>query len=161
MKHMKYSMDMQTANDILQNVFLAGEQAPNTIPFDKLVLRGKARTTLISVALWISTVMLVLILLSPLAFRSSFKVEDHGVGNSVRITSHQLYTDVFVLLIAGDHVDYDAIYALKNDGTPVYPTHIRFVNDEIEVTLPYDGSALNIYIPDDNGNTLQAVLSER
>ena len=43
-KKKNYEMNIDTANAILQNVFAAEAKAPNTIPFDKLVLREKANT---------------------------------------------------------------------------------------------------------------------
>ena len=63
--------------------------------------------------------------------------------------------------ISGDMLDYQNIYAQKDDGTAVYPSRIRFVGDSTEVTIPYDGDALNIYIPDLDGNVMQAVLSSK
>lgn len=167
MKRRKYSMDKQTANAILQNVFAAGEQSPNTIPFDKLVLRGMAQTTLVTSCMWIAIVMLVFILVCPFAFRSNeLSVAHSAAFKSVQIVEHQLYTDEFVMILEGKDIDYQSIYSQKNDGMIIYPSHIRFVDGSqgstnIEVTIPYDGDALNIYIPDINGEVLQAVLSQR
>ena len=39
-----YQMNIDKANDTLQNVFAACNKAPNTIPFDKLVLQQAAHT---------------------------------------------------------------------------------------------------------------------
>ena len=65
------------------------------------------------------------------------------------------------MMINGDKLDYRNIYAVKNDGTMIFPSKIQFIDDNIEVTIPYDGEQLNLYIPDLDGNTLQAILSER
>ena len=43
-KNSKYEMNKETANAALQNVFAACDKAPNTIPFDKLLLREKLNT---------------------------------------------------------------------------------------------------------------------
>ncbi|MBR6451455.1 MAG: hypothetical protein IKS87_02000 [Lachnospiraceae bacterium] len=162
MKRHKYTMDMTTANNILQNVFIAGQQAPNSTPFDKIVLRSRAKTTLVTTCMWIGIVMLILILLSPLAFQDQdLKVTNLSEAKSVEIIDHQLYTKEFVMQIKGDRLDYQQIYATKKDGSVVFPSKIRFVNGNTEVTIPYDGSALNLYIPDLDGNVMQAVLSER
>ncbi len=162
MNRHKYTMDMATANNILQNVFIAGDQKPNTIPFDKIVLRSKAKTTLVTSCMWIAIAMLLLTLLSPLAFHSQeVKVTDFGAAKTLEITSHQLYTTEFVMMISGDKLDYRNIYAMKDDGTAIFPSSIRFVNEQTEVTIPYDGDALNIYIPDLDGNVMQAVLSSK
>ncbi len=158
----KYSMDLNTANDILQNVFAAGDVAPNTIPFDKLVLRGMAQTTLVKCCMSVAIGMLVLVLLAPLAFRSSdFKVTDKSALKVFEIMDHTLYQSEFMLTIKGSNIDYKGIYAKKIDESIVFPLRVRFVNGDTEVTFPYDGDALNLYIPDQNGNVLHAVLSER
>ena len=65
------------------------------------------------------------------------------------------------MMISGDKLDYRNIYAMKDDGTAIFPSSIRFVNEQTEVTIPYDGDALNIYIPDLDGNVMQAVLSSK
>ena len=162
MNRHKYTMDMTTANMILQNVFIAGEQAPNTTPFDKIVLRSKAQTTMVTACMWVGIVMLLLTLLSPLAFSSQdFKVAQTTAPRSVQIVSHQLYTSEFVMMIEGDKLDYRNIYAMKTNGETVYPSRIRFVDGNTEVTIPYTGEELNLYIPDLDGNVLQAILSER
>ena len=162
MNRHKYTMDMTTANSILQNVFIAGEQSPNTTPFDKIVLRSRAKTTLVTACMWVGIVMLLLVLLSPLAFHSQeLKVTSFEADKNIQIASHQLYSSEFVMMISGEMLDYKNIYAVKDDGTMVFPSRIRFVNDQTEVTIPYDGTSLNIYIPDLDGNVMQAILSER
>lgn len=156
----KYSMDMNTANQTLQNVFAACNQQPNTIPFDKLVLKGLAQTTLVKFCKWSAAVFLLLVLLAPLTFRNpDFIVSSKGFGQQIAIEDHQLYEDHFIMRLSGENVDYDNIYAKKPDGTVVFPSSAD--PSERSVVIPYDGSSLNIYIPDNSGNVLQALLSER
>lgn len=158
----KYNMDMNTANQTLQNVFAACNQQPNTIPFDKLMLKGLAQTALVSACKWIAAAFLVLVLVSPLAFQSSdFSVSSKGFRESIAITDHQLYADEFKMVLNGSDIDYNNIYAKKPDGTFVFPSSINVANDTLIVTIPYEGVSLNIYIPDKNGKVLQAILSER
>lgn len=156
----KYSMDMDTANQTLQNVFAACNQQPNTIPFDKLVLKGLAQTTLVKGCKWSAAGFLLLVLLAPLAFRNTdFTVSSRGFGQQIAIEDHQLYENYFIMRLSGENVDYDNIYAKKTDGTVVFPSSVDPA--ERSVVIPYDGSSLNIYIPDSSGNVLQAILSER
>lgn len=158
----KYNMDMNTANQTLQNVFAACSQAPNTVPFDKLMLKGLAQTALVTACKWIAAGFLLLILVAPLAFRNSdFSVSSKSFRESISITDHQLYEHEFKMVLNGSDVDYDNIYAKKPDGTFVFPSSVNISNDTMIVTIPYDGISLNIYIPDKNGKTLQAILSER
>lgn len=162
MSRMKYNMDTKTANNILQNVFAAEQQAPNTIPFDSILLKSKARTTLVTSCMWVGIVMLCLVILSPLAFQGQeLKVTDYSQAKGLQIVDHQLFTEEFVMIISGKMLDYQKIYAMKNDGTVVFPSKIRFINENTEVTIPYDGDELNLYIPDYDGNVIQAILAER
>ena len=162
MSRMKYNMDINTANDILQNVFAAKQQAPNTTPFDKIVLKSKARTSLVTSCMWVGIIMLCLTILSPLAFRSTeLKVTDFTEAQNLQIIEHQLFTEEFVMIVSGSKLDYQSVYASKNDGTVIFPSRIRFINGNAEITIPYDGEALNLFIPDTDGNVMQAILSER
>lgn len=162
MSRLKYNMDMNTANNILQNVFAAEQQSPNTIPFDAIVLKSRARTTLVTSCMWVGIIMLCLVILSPLAFQGQdLRVTDYSDSKSLQIIEHQLFTEEFVMIVSGSRLDYQKIYATKNDGTVIFPSRIRFVNGNTEVTIPYDGDSLNFFIPDKDGNVMQAILSER
>ena len=63
-KH-RYEMDIKLANETLQNIFAACDRAPNTIPFDKLVLRQKTNTRLYNILLIITAILFLLTLLFP------------------------------------------------------------------------------------------------
>ena len=41
-KKKTYQMDIKSADTTLQNIFAACNETPNTVPFDKLLLRQKA-----------------------------------------------------------------------------------------------------------------------
>lgn len=155
-------MDINTANQTLQNVFAACNKKPNTIPFDKLVLRGLAQTTLVSICKWSAAVFLLLVLLSPLAFRNpDFSVSSKGFGQRIAIVDHHLYTSSFEMELSGGNIDYTNIYAKKPDGTVVFPSSVSLNGKTMTVRIPYDGTSLNIYIPDTDGNIIQAVLSKK
>lgn len=162
MSRLKYNMDIDTANDILQNVFAAKNQAPNTTSFDMIVLKSKARTSLVTSCMWVGIIMLCLVILSPLAFQSQeLKVSNLASTGEVQIVEHRLFSEEFVMMLSGSKLDYQQIYALKNDGTVIFPSRIRFINGNTEVTFPYEGESLNLYIPDIDGGVIQAILSER
>lgn len=64
-KQKKYEINIDRANDILQNVFAAESKTPNTIPFDKLVLRAKPDTRRYDIPLCLAVLLLILTLISP------------------------------------------------------------------------------------------------
>ncbi len=154
----KYSMDLKSANDILQNVLKENNKEPNTVPFDRLVLSNTVNVAFAKTGRIASLCLLVLIALSPLAFRDNgFSVRNSSLIEKIIVSDHQLYSDHFVMYLKGSNIDYDNIYARKPDGTFVFPTYTD--TEAGEVTFPYEGLSLNIYIPDLNGKVLQAILS--
>ncbi|MBQ1526115.1 MAG: hypothetical protein IJR19_03920 [Lachnospiraceae bacterium] len=154
----KYSMDLKSANDILQNVLKENNKEPNTVPFDRLVFSNTVNVAFAKTGRIASLCLLVLIALSPLAFKDNgFSVRNSGLIEKIIVSDHQLYSDHFVMYLKGSNIDYDNIYARKPDGTFVFPTSVD--EETGEVTFPYEGLSLNIYIPDLNGKVLQAILS--
>ncbi|MCR5330717.1 MAG: hypothetical protein K6E62_05965 [Lachnospiraceae bacterium] len=157
-KKKKYNLDINTADQTLQNVFKSLDKKPNTIPFDKLVLRNAVNRTYIKTGLCVSLALLLLILLAPLSFiNREFKVEYTGLKQTIVVTDHHLEGDTFVMNLSGIQIDYDDIYARLPDGTFVFP-----VSADAEsgvVVFPYEGTELNIFVPDINGKMLHAILS--
>ncbi|MDD3413718.1 MAG: hypothetical protein PHY47_06920 [Lachnospiraceae bacterium] len=67
-KKYEYNIEMDVANEMLQNVFEAVGQAPNRIPLDKLALRKETKTKYLLIAKTISIIFFILTLLMPLCF---------------------------------------------------------------------------------------------
>ena len=155
-----YSINRKAANEALQNVFAACEQAPNTQSLDALLFKNIANTTLVKAGKWMSVVLLVLILLSPIAFysvRNESGAKPHKTD--ITVTNHYLDEEngCFVMEIAGTNIDYDGIYAKKENGAKIYP--IESDHNGI-VKFRFEKGTLNIYIPDTEGGIVQAVLSK-
>lgn len=159
MKSRKYNMDMETANQTLQNVFAACNQKPNTIPFEKIVLRKKAKTAAVVGCKYISILFLILTLLSPLCFiNDSIKVYNtKGVSSHVIIEEHSFENDCFTIKLKGDRINYDEISICYEDGTVGAPDEIIPSEGIVRIHQPY--GTINIYVPDYDGNTLHAVLT--
>jgi hypothetical protein len=62
----KYTLDVVAAGATLQNVFEACNQAPNTIPFDKLVLKQEADTSKYDIWLVITFIIFVITAIVPI-----------------------------------------------------------------------------------------------
>lgn len=65
MRKKTYQMDVAQASSALQNIFAACDQAPNTIPFDKIILRQKLNTQIYIRLIIITLIVLLLTFLSP------------------------------------------------------------------------------------------------
>ena len=155
-----YSINKKAANEALQNVFAACEQTPNTQSLDALLFKNIANTTLVKAGKWMSVALLLLILLSPAVFYKAGK--DAGVKKhsaDITVTEHYLDEEngCFVMMIDGSNIDYNGIYAKKENGTVIYP--VEAGPDGI-VKFRFESGTLNIFIPDTEGGIVQAVLSK-
>lgn len=153
----KYNLDLKSANDTLQNVFAACDEEPNTTSLKQIVITGIFNDTVTNICKWVSTAFLILVLLCPLAFYNpSFKVKGPVIMPSFTIVNQNTSSSECNIVLNGNTINYDSIYAVKEDGSTIYPT-----NCDIEsgvVTFPYDGSRLVIYISDYYDETVQAIL---
>jgi len=159
-KKNKYSMDMEIANQTLQNVFAACDAPPNTVPFDKLVLRQRAHTRILCYAKWVCFLCLILILIEPLAFQG-FPSRLHTTEkiNHIRIEKHYIQDHKFHIYLEGTDLNLAGSYITSTDGT-VYPPDC-FDNATGEIVFPYPGGEINIFISQGKDEYLQIVLTPK
>lgn len=158
-KHQKYEMNMETANAALQNVFAACDKAPNTIPFDKLVLREKLNTRCYNRLLFIAALLLLLTFLSPLAIVPvSEYLDSRFPTTEAKLITDYVENGYLYLQLEGDNILYKDAYLEKPDGT-VIPVQ-SYDRKKGILCLPYiDDAETNIYIPLKNGKVLHLLLS--
>ncbi len=160
-KHSKhYNMSKKAANDTLKNVLAACNIESDNINFDLLLVKSMAQTNYVDACKWIAIGFLFLVLISPLALiNNDIKIESKNLLNNDRIIieDHELNEDGFTLKLAGEDIDYDAIYAENAEGMVFLPINI----DETDslVTFPYNNEVLTIHITDKHGHSLNAELS--
>ncbi len=155
-----YSINRKAANEALQNVFAACEQTPNTQSLDALLFKNIANTTLVKTGKWLSIALLLLVLLSPLAFyysQDDKKTSDHRTD--ITVTEHYLDSEngYFVMVLSGTDIYYEGIYAKKEDGSVIRPVE---TDADGTVKFRFESGTLNIFIPDTEGGIVQAVLSK-
>ncbi len=158
----KYSISRKEANDMLQNVFNACNQQPNNTSLDLLLLKNYTRVAVVKTGKWLSIAFLIIVLLMPLAFRRPAGTEltlNNNDANSIIISNHQMTDDHFSMYMQGEGILYNNIYCQKQDGTIVFPDTISEENGY--VSFPFDGEMLNIFIPCEDGYTVQALLAQR
>lgn len=155
-----YSINRKAANEALQNVFAACEQEPNTQSLDVLLFKNIANTTLVKFGKWFSVALFVLILLCPVIFYKAGKQADSKDGRTdITVTEHHIDENeqCFVMTLSGTNIDYEGIYAKKEDGSVIYPIS---TDPDGTVRFHFENGTLNIYIPDTEGGIVQAVLSK-
>ena len=104
-KNKKYQMDMDTANAALQNILAACDQAPNTIPFDKIVLRQKANTKPYNRLIVLTAVLLLLTFLSPLTIVPiATRLEPYFTPKPIKLVKDYIEDDILYLQFSGDDI---------------------------------------------------------
>lgn len=159
MKKKKYEMDIDRANSTLQNIFAACDQAPNTIPFDKLLLRQKVNTQIYNRLLTVTAVILLLTFLCPLIIVPASNMMDGlFTPTPVVLLNDYLEDDTLYLQLAGDNILYEEAYLETLDGEKLYA--ITYDAGKQIIGFPYiEESESNLYIPIKGSEPLHLLLS--
>lgn len=152
----KYELDMRSADTALQNIFAAVGQVPNSVPFNKLVLRQKAVLKPYNILLTISICLLILTILFPLYFYLNRSTAPSGF---LTLGEHDATTEAITLELLPAHimVDMEASKLITISGETYAP--ITYDYDTHTITFPYCGGECNIYIAADDGSSLQLVFT--
>ena len=158
-KNKIYKMDPGQANSALQNIFAACDQTPNTIPFDKLLLRQKLNTRKYDILLCVIALALFFTFLSPLVIVPlSQSVEQMTAPEPVTLLKDYCKDDILYLELSGDGILYEEAYLNTPDGQRLYP--LSFDRKTKTIAFPFlSGEECNIYIPLENGQFLHLLLS--
>lgn len=158
-KNKQYQMDMDAANAALQNIFAACDKAPNTIPFDKLVLRQKANTQNYNILIIITSILLLLTFLGPLAVvPTATYMERLFTPEPVVLINDYVEDDLLHLEFSGDHILYEECYMETLDGARIEAA--SFDAKQGFICFPYDSTQeVNIYIPLKDGSELHFLLT--
>lgn len=155
----KHQMDIETANQTLQNVFAACNHKPNSIPIETILSQRKVNTGYVSVCMWVCIAFLIAVLLSPIGlYQTNFHISSLlSISDFITIEEHSLTDDCFTMKLKGDNIDYDKISMMDDGGTVILPDEI--IPEEQIIRIYHPSGTLNIYIPDKDGHTLLAVLT--
>lgn len=160
-KKKKYQMDIGLANETLQNVFSACDKEPNTIPFDKLLLRQKPATKAFTIGKWLTLFMLIVTFFTPLAFKPSpadiSKVS--GASKSLTILNHHITNGQLFLQFSGCAIDAEESYMQIATGETFAPISINILSNTI--TFPYLDEETNIYIIGIDQSNMQILVSPK
>uniref|UniRef100_UPI004055BBF1 hypothetical protein n=1 Tax=Acetatifactor sp. TaxID=1872090 RepID=UPI004055BBF1 len=161
MKKNTYQMDIDRANSTLQNIFAACDQAPNTIPFDKLVLRQKVNTRIYNRLLVITAAVFLLTFLSPLIIVPVSNMMEHLLAPTpVVLLNDYREGDILYLQLAGDHILYEEAYLETISGERYYA--VSYDAAKQLIAFPYiEDSEANIYIPIKDNEPLHFLLSPK
>lgn len=156
-----YEIDVQTADQMLQNVFAACDREPNSTPFDKIVLRSKQDFRSDNSFIIATLLFLLLTFIAPLFFPPSriFLSVDSAYGRPLTIEEHSLSNDTFTISLKGASIDLANTYMEGESGTVLYP--MSYDRESNTIVFPYEGEEYNIYIFDTYGKCLHLLLAPR
>lgn len=152
-----YTLDKATADNMLNNILDNCNISPSSEVASTEIKRRSRQRSNIRVCKILAALFLVITVLAPLAFKRDPKFTIITSSKTVAVSSHNLYDDCFIMTLSGD-ADFDNIHAKKNDGAIIFPSIVE--KDTGIVIIPYNGEALNIYIPTKTGECIQALLNE-
>ena len=153
----KYALDISSADTALQNIFAAVGQTPNSVPFNKLVLRQKAVLKPYNIMLTICILLLAATVICPLCFyvnKPTAAMPGHVTLGSHSATDEKITLEVLPPYMMVDVSSSELITVSGETYAPLgydYNTHT--------ITFPYPGEECNIYIYCDNDCSLQLVFT--
>ena len=149
-----YELDAVNANAVLQNVFAASHRQPNTIPFDKLVLRQPVDEHKFTRSIRLCAVLLIVTLLAPLAV---IPITRALAPRDIVLVSDEVQGNILRLGFDGDGLYYDNAYIYTTDYGVEYA--VAYNPDTKTIDFPYhSGETTNIYIRSTEGNLIHFLL---
>lgn len=158
-KKKTYEINMEQANAMLQNVFAACNQAPNTIPFDKLALRQKINIKPYNRLIMVTAIALLLTFISPLCIVPAANVMDAlFTPEPIALLDDYVVDNILYLQLTGDGILYEEAYM----ETTTLEKHYATSYDAKEKLIGFpliNNCETNIYIPTKHGDTLHLLFS--
>lgn len=153
----KYKLNMDDANQVLQNILETQQQPKNTVPFDKLVLRGRVNMRFYNTFLIVLLITLLLTVVAPFTIVPAAQTLLYPTG-TITLVDDYLKDGCLYLQVEGTHILYKDAYLVTTDGE----NHSVISYDKQTGTLcfPYlDDTESNIYIPVKGRNPLHILIS--
>ena len=161
MKKKTYSIDIDTAGKMLENVFAAAGSSPNKVPFEKIVTRNKQNLFTDNLFIVLSSVIFVITLILPVFFPHSkvLMSVDAASARPLTVKEHHMEESSFSITFDGLPVDVEMSY-MVDDNDDIVPV-ASYDKKTNTVVFPYDNKEYNIYVFDSNGKSIHLLLSPR
>lgn len=153
----QYHLDIQSADQTLQSIFAACNISPNTVPFDKLVLREQVRLKPYNTLIAATFTVLLLTLMTPFIF-IPFHTGSGKVHN-ITLDQHYVIDNVLYIQVEPCHgaVNEDNTYLITASGERIGV--LSYDEENHILAFPYLREECNIYIPGENGSTLHLLYT--
>lgn len=158
-RHKKYTVDIKTADKILQNVFAESNVTPNTISFETILKKSRLSLVSDNIYLIVSIILFLFTLIGPLFLPRGgmYMSVESSRDRQLSVASHHLAPGTFTLRFDGPPVDLSATYMVDNEGNEYKARAYDSVSNTI--VFPIDTGDYNIFIYDVDGRCLHLLLS--
>ncbi len=153
----QYKIDMNSADQTLQNIFAACNVEPNTIPFDKLILREHKRLMPYNICLAITILILLITLSTPLIFIPFSNT--NGKLHIITLEQHHIEDGILYIKVKPCHgsIDLNNSYMLTCTGEKI--AVLSYDSENHILAFPYLNEECNIYILGENNSTLHLLYT--
>ena len=158
-KAKNYEINMDMADNALQNILSSCKQSPNVIPLNQIVKRQQLSTRLYERLAIIASVILLLTFLLPVYLLPLSKLTDGlFTPEPVRLTQHYQEDNTLTLMFSGDNILFKEAY-MEIDGSEIYYP-ISFDKKGKTICFPYyEGKEVLFHIPVKGANEVQLLLT--
>ncbi len=157
-KKNRYELDMNTANNALQNILSSCNQPVNTIPFDKLVLRKKINAASYNRLIVTTAVIFVLTFLSPLVIVPLSELNEKLFAPApAELTLDYVENNILSLQFTGDNILYDQAFMETLSGEIIAPLTVD--SSKGVISFPFLTEEANIYVPVKGGETIHLLFT--
>lgn len=155
----KYELNMDMADNTLQNILSSCNRSPNILPLNQIVTRQKVSTRLYERLTLIASVLLLLTFLLPLyIIPLSRLTEAFFTPAPVVLVHHYLEGDSLYLEFSGDNIAFEDAYMVTTDGETYYP--LSYDQADKRICFPYpEGEEILFHIPVKNSQEIQLLLT--
>lgn len=161
-KEKKYTLDVNTAGKMLDNVLSACDAPKCNIQFDKLVLRNKLNLFSENLLIIVATVLFIVSVVAPLFFPHSpifISGDAKDYGHTISVDDHKLTLESFTISFDCSPLSISECKMVGNDGTEVYASD--YDRESNTIVFPYVPQEYNIYIRDIDGCSIHLLLSPK
>lgn len=153
----KFEMDIHTADSTLQNIFSACRQKPNSVAFQKLLVRRHFRGLFFNLGMAVSILFFILTLLTPYLFLSESISLTTYASQELTLVSHKHVDRHFYLTFEPADISVEDCYMINADGKKTPPS--KFTPETGTLVFPFPGEEVNIFIFADDGSHMQLLLN--
>ena len=152
-KDYEFKMDVKEADKILQSVFEDVGEKPNTVPFDKILLRCKYNGIAYDICILATVLLLTLTLLAPIIFYPGFGKE----LPTFSVVTHEQYGEQLYISLSRGDIAISKCYYVNAQGDRTEATYFNALGRCIVFPMPDE--EVTIIVTEESGKELHLLFT--